>query len=133
MSAVILVLVDRSVGDEIFPPWLEPTPAVKMPEAVVRPWSHIASFGGHSCPGVSRPVPADGDSGSSSSGPILPSVFSNLTYTLDVISGLGEQGLQCCTVSTGVTVTCAYASSRLRFFTYSLIETHFRLGRVLVL
>ena len=64
MSAVIPVLLARSVGDEIFFPWLEPTPAVKMPEAVVRPWSHVPSFGGHCWPGVSRPVPADGDSSS---------------------------------------------------------------------
>ena len=121
MSAVIPVLLTRSVGDEIFPPWHEPTPAVKMPETVVRPVSHIPSFGGHCCPGVSRPVPADGDSSSSSSGPILSSVFSNLTYTLDEGLGSSGQGLECCTVSTGVTVACACAASRLRFSTYRLI------------
>ena len=46
-SAVILVFVAYSVGDKIFSPWLGPTPAVKMQEAVVRPVSHIPSFGGH--------------------------------------------------------------------------------------
>ena len=82
-----------------YSPWLKPTPAVKMPEAVVRPWSHIPSFGGHYCPGVSRPVPADGDSSFFSSGPILPSLLSNLKHTSDGMSGLGGQRLQCCTVS----------------------------------
>ena len=53
MSAVVLVLVARSVGDEIFPFWLEPTPAVKMPEVVIRPWFHVPSFGENYCPGVS--------------------------------------------------------------------------------
>ena len=37
ISASVAVLFARSVGDEIFPPWLEPTPAVKKPAAVVRP------------------------------------------------------------------------------------------------
>ena len=43
MSAVILVRLlparvsTHSVGDDLFPPWLEPTPAVKKPEAVVHP------------------------------------------------------------------------------------------------
>ena len=122
MSANVFVS-SHSVGDEIFPTWYEPTPAVKMPEVVVHPWSHVPSFGGHCCPGVSRPVPADGDSSSSSSGPILPSVFSNLTYALDEGSGSSRQGPQCCTVSTGVTVTRAWAASRLRFYTYRLITT----------
>ena len=64
MSAVILVLFSLarvstlSVGEGILPPWLESTPAVKKPLAVVRPCSHIRSFGGHCCPGVSKPVPA---------------------------------------------------------------------------
>ena len=129
MSAVILVLLTRSVGDEIFPPWHEPTPAVKMPEAVVRPVSHIPSFGGHCCPGVSRPVPADGDSSSPRYGSILPSLFSNLTHTLDEGSGSSGQGVQqCCTVSTDVTVTCACAASRLRFSTYRLITANFSSG-----
>ena len=83
MPATVAVLFSRSVGDEIFPPWLEPTSAVKMPEAVVRPWSHVPSFGGHCCPGVSRPVPADGGSSSFSSGPILPSLFIKLTAFSD--------------------------------------------------
>ena len=52
MSAVVLVLLTRSVGDEIFPPWHEPTPAVKKPAAVVCLVSHVPSFGGHCCPGV---------------------------------------------------------------------------------
>ena len=43
-----------------------------------------------------------------------------MTYALDEGSGSNEQGLQqCCTVSTGVTVT--YAASRLRFSMYRLI------------
>ena len=83
--AVLLVLArvsPLSVGDEMFPPWLEPMPAVKKPEAVVRPWSHVLSFGEHCCRGVSRPVSADGDLSSPRSGSILPSVFFSLTlYT----------------------------------------------------
>ena len=71
MSAVVLVLI---VDDEIFPLWYELTAAVKKPAAVVRPVSHVPSFGGHCFPGVSRPVPADGGSSSSSSGSILPSL-----------------------------------------------------------
>ena len=122
MSAVILVLLARSVGDENFPPWLDSTSAVKMPEAVARPASYISLFGGHCCPGVSRPVPADGDSRSPRSGSTLASLFSNLTHTLDEGSGSSGQGLkQCCTVSTGVTVTFAFAASRVRFSTYRLI------------
>ena len=93
MSANVLVLVDRSGGDGVLPPWLESTPAVKKPLAVVRHCSHVPSFGGPCCPGVLRPVPADGDSSSSSSGSILPSLFSKLTYALDG-SGSGEQGLE---------------------------------------
>ena len=77
LSAEILVLLSArvstlSVGEGILPPWFESTAAVKKPAAVVRPVSHVPSFGGHCCPGVSRPVPADGDSSSSSSGSILP-------------------------------------------------------------
>ena len=121
MSANVFVSSARSVGEEILPPWFEPTPAIKMPEAVVRSWSHVPSFGGHYCPGVSRPVPADGDSSSPRSGSILPSLLSNLKHTSDGMSGLGGQVLQCCTVLTGVTVTCVYAASRLRFSTYRLI------------
>ena len=45
MSANVFVFFARSVGEEIFPPWFEPTPSVKMPEAVVRPWSHVPTFG----------------------------------------------------------------------------------------
>ena len=51
---VLLVLARLSthfVGEEMLPRWFEPTPAVKMPSAVVRPVSHIPSFGGHCCPG----------------------------------------------------------------------------------
>ena len=128
MSAEIIVLFSLArvstlsvVVEKTSPPWFESTPAAKMPEAVVRPVSHIPSFGGHCCPGVSRPVPADGDSSSSSSGPILPSVFPNLTYTLDEGSGSSGQGLQHCTVSIGVTIPCACAASRFRFSTYRLI------------
>ena len=68
------------VGEEMSPPWFEPTPAVKKSSAVVRPVSHVPSFGGHRCPGVSRLVPADGDSSSFSSGSILPSLLSNLIH-----------------------------------------------------
>ena len=48
-----------SVRERVFPPLFEPTPAGKQPSAVVRP---VSPFGGHCCPGVSKPVPADGDS-----------------------------------------------------------------------
>ena len=111
MSAVILLLFSvarvfsRSVGEGILPPWLEFTPAVKRPLAVVRPYSHTPSFGGHCCPGVLRPVRADCDSRSSSSGSILPSLFSKLTHTSGDGSGSSGQGLEYYTVSTGVTVT----------------------------
>ena len=126
MSTVLLVLLSArvstlSVGEGTLPPGLESTPAVKKPLAVVRPCSHIPSFGGHSCPGVLRPVPADGDLSSSSSGSILPSLFSILTHTSGDGSGAGGQGLECCTVSTCVTVTCTCGASRLRLSTYSLI------------
>ena len=106
------------VGEEMSPSWFEPTPAVKKPSAVVRPVSHVPSFWGHCCPGVSRSVPADGGSSSPRSGSILPSLFSSSKHTSGGISGLSGQGLQCCTVSTGVTVTCA--SSRPRFSTSRL-------------
>ena len=86
---------------------------------MVRPFSHVPSFGRHCCPGVSSPVPTDGGSSSPHSGPILPSLFSKLTHTSDDGSGVCRLGLQCCTVSTGVTVICA--ASRPCFSTYSLI------------
>ena len=127
MSAVTIVLFLPArvsplsvVVEKKFPPWFESTPTVKKPKAVVRPWSHVPSFGGHCCPGVSRPVPADGDSSSPRSGSILPLLLFNSIYTSDGMSGLGEHGLQCCTVSSDVTVTCAYVASRLRFSTYRL-------------
>ena len=48
---------------------------------MVRPFFHVPSFRGHCCPGVSRPVPADGGSSSPRSGSILPSLFSKInTY-----------------------------------------------------
>ena len=103
------------VGEEMLRPWFEPTPAVKMPTAEVRPVSHVPSFGGHCYLGVLRPVPSDDDSSSPRSGSILPSLFSNLTHTSGEGSGVCGLGLQYCTVSTGVTVTCACAASRLRF------------------
>ena len=34
---VLARLPTHSVGEEMLPPWLEPTPAVKKPPAVVRP------------------------------------------------------------------------------------------------
>ena len=118
MPATVTVLAARSASDEIFSPQLGPAPAVKMPEVVVFPVSHIPSVGGHCCPGVTRPVPADDDLSSSSSRPILPSLFSNLTYACDGGSGVCEMGLQYCTVSTRVTVICA--ASRTRFSTSRL-------------
>ena len=128
MSAIIIVLLLPArvsplsvVVEKKFLPWFESTPTVKKPKAVVRPWSHVPSFGGHCCPGVSRPVPADGDSSSPRSGSILPLLLFNLIHTSDGMSGLGERGLQCCTVSSGVTVTYACVASRLRFSTYRLI------------
>ena len=47
MPATVTVLVARSVLDEIFPFFLESTPAVKKPLAVIRPVSHTPSSGGH--------------------------------------------------------------------------------------
>ena len=54
MSAVILVLFSLSrvstlsvVAEKRFPSWFESTAAVKKPAAVVRPVSHVPSFGGH--------------------------------------------------------------------------------------
>ena len=101
MSAVILVLFSLarvstySVVGGILPPWLESTAAVKKPLAVVRHCSHVLSFGGPCCLGVSRPVPAGGDwSSSSSSGSILPSLFSKLTYTSG--DGSGSSGQRMC-------------------------------------
>ena len=125
-SGVAAVLFSRSstlsiVGDEIFPFLLESTPAVKKPLAVIRPVSHTPSFGGHCCPGVSRPVPADDDSSFSNSGPISSSSFSKLKCIPDGGSEVCEMGLQCYMVSTGVTVICACASSQLRLSTYRLI------------
>ena len=97
VSAVILLLFSMVrvstlsvIVKKKFPPGFESTAVVKKQAAVVRPVSHVPSFGGHYCPGVSRPVPADGDSSSSSSGPILPSAFSNSTYTLG--DGSGSSG-----------------------------------------
>ena len=86
-----------SIGDEIFPSLLESTPAVKMPSAIIRPVSHTPSFGGLCCPGVLRPVLADDDVSSCNSWLIVPSFF-KLKCTPDGLSGLGEHGLQCCTV-----------------------------------
>ena len=48
-----------SVRERVFPLKFEPTPAGKQPSVVVRP---VSPFGGHCCPGVSKPVPADGHS-----------------------------------------------------------------------
>ena len=88
---------------------------------MVRPFSHVPSFGGHCCPGVLRPVPADGGSSSPRSGSVLRSLFSNLTHTSGEGSGVHGLGLQYCTVSTGVIATCACAALRLRSSTYRLI------------
>ena len=84
----------RSSVEEMSRPWFDPMPTSKWPSAMVRSVSHIPSFGGHCCPGVSRPVPADGGSSSVSFGFILPSYFSSiLTYTSDGVSGLSERGI----------------------------------------
>ena len=67
---------------------------------MVRLFSHVPSFGGHCCPSASRPVPADDDSSSVSSGLIQPSSFSSIfTCTSDGISGLSGGGntVLCCT------------------------------------
>ena len=132
MSANVAVVVLTArvstcsvVGEEISHPWFEPRPAVKKPSAVVRPVSHVPSFGGHCCPGVSRPVPADGVSSSPRSGFILPSLFSTFKHTSCDGSGVCGLGLQYCTVSTGVTVTCGCAASRLRFSTSRLSMANF--------
>ena len=63
-DAVVVLLSGRvptaiSAGKKTFPPEFEPTPTSKQPSAVVYP---VSPLGGHCCPGVSRPVPADGDS-----------------------------------------------------------------------
>ena len=87
---------------------------------MIRPFSHIPSFGEHCCPGVSIPVPADGGSSLSRSGSILPSlIFFIHTRTPDDGSGVCGRGFQYCTVSTGATVTCA--ASRPRLSTIRLI------------
>ena len=122
MFAVVLAALvsTRSVvGEEMFPPWFDPMPTRKGQSAMVRPFSHVPSFGGHCCPGVSRPIPVDGGSSSSRSGSILPSLVSKLTHTSGDGSGVCGLGLQYCTVSTGVTVICA--ASRVRFSPYRLI------------
>ena len=115
VTAVSARVPTCSMGEEMFPLWFEPTPAVKKPSAVVRPVSHVPSFGGHCCPGVSRPVPADDDSNSFSSGSILPSLFSNSKHTSGDGSGVCGLGLQYSKVATGVIVTCA--ASRPHFST----------------
>ena len=106
------------MGELCFPRF-EPTPAIKKPSAVARPVSHVPSFEQTCCPGVLRLVPADGGSSSPRYGSILSSSFSKLVHTSGRISGLSNRGMQCSTVRTGVTVTCA--ASRLRLSTYRLI------------
>ena len=90
-----------SVGEEMSANVVDPMPTSKKPSAMVCPFSHVSSFGGHCCPGVSRPVPADSDWRSFSSRSILPSLFFNLTHTSGEGSGVWGLGLQYCTVSTG--------------------------------
>ena len=77
---------------EIFLFLLELAPAVKVPEAVVLPVSRIPSFGGHCCPGVLKPVPADDDLSFSHSGSSLPSFF-KLKHTPDGGTEVCEMGL----------------------------------------
>ena len=131
MFAVVLtarVSTRSTVGEEMFSPCFEPTPAVKKPSVVVRPVYHVPSFGGYCCPGILRPVPSDGDSSLPRSGSILPSLFSTLTHTSGEGSGVCRLRLKYCTVSTGVTGTCACAASRLRFSTYRLITSRSTIG-----
>ena len=121
MSAVVLtarVSTRYVVGEKLFPPRFDPMPTNEKPSAMVRPFFHVPSFGGHCCPGVSGPVPAEGGSSLPRSGFIFPSLFSKLTHTSDDDSGVCVLGLQYCTVSTGVTVTCV--ASRPRFSTSRL-------------
>ena len=77
-DAVVILVPARapvhSVVGEVRFPRFEPTPAVKKPSAMSRPVSQIR---GHYCPGVSKSVPADGDSSSSCSGSTIPSFFSS--------------------------------------------------------
>ena len=85
MSAVVVLrarVSTRSVaGEEMSPSWFDPMSTNRLPSAMVRLFSHVPSFGGHCCPGVPRPVPADGGSSLPLSESILPSLFSNLTFT----------------------------------------------------
>ena len=107
-------------GGKVFPPKFEPTPTSKQPSAVARP---VSPFRGHCCPGISRPVPADGDSSSVGTGFILPSSFfsvpsffffmSTRTHASSHISGVGERGLRYCAVSAGATVACAASGPHL--------------------
>ena len=55
----VCISISSSSRGKTFPPKFELTPARKQPSTVVR---HISQFGRHCCPGVSKPVPADGDS-----------------------------------------------------------------------
>ena len=48
-----------SASGKVFPSKFEPMPTGKQPVAVVHP---VSQFGRHCCPGVSKPVPADGGS-----------------------------------------------------------------------
>ena len=81
----------RSFGEEMSPPWFDPMPTSKLPSAMVRSVSHVPTFEGYFCPGVSILVPADGGLSSVSSGFILPSSFSSISiYTSGGISGLSE-------------------------------------------
>ena len=44
MIAIVLtacVSMRSVVGEEMSPPWFDPTPVVKKPSAVVRPVSHV--------------------------------------------------------------------------------------------
>ena len=70
-----------SVREEMSSPSFDPMPTNKQPSAMVRPLSHVPSFGGHCYPGVLRPVPADDDSSPVSSGSILPPLVALQTST----------------------------------------------------
>ena len=45
VAAVPASVPTCSVDEEIFPPWFGPTPAIKMPSAVVRPVFHSSRSG----------------------------------------------------------------------------------------
>ena len=59
ISPSVRVATALSAREKLFPPKLELTLTGKQPAAVVRP---VSQLGRHYCPGVSKPVLADGGS-----------------------------------------------------------------------